>query len=132
MDIEHIKVKEDYAVVDLMTPAILGKLREWSKIGRDAIKKLYWTKAWKRLRKEIIKYDHNECQLCKANGTHRTATMVHHVKHLENNLSLGLSTTYEDEDGKTYRQLISLCDDCHDCQHPKDQDPREILTEERW
>jgi hypothetical protein len=35
MDIEHIAIKEDYEIMDLMTPQILAKIIEWSKQGRD-------------------------------------------------------------------------------------------------
>lgn len=132
MDIERIAVSENYEIIDAMTPKILAKLRDWSKEGRDGIKKLYWTKAWKKLRKIVLDYDHHECQSCKDNGRHRRATMVHHIKHLEQNHSLGLSTTYVGDDGGIYRQLISLCDECHEIQHPKEQDQTKIITEERW
>lgn len=132
MDIEHIAIKEDYEIMDLMTPQILAKIIEWSKQGRDELRRLYWTKVWKRLRKQILAYDHNECQICKTRGEHQRATMVHHIKHLERYHSLGLSTTYEAEDGRVYRQLISLCDDCHEQQHKREQRELQLITEERW
>ena len=131
MNIEQIKITDNYAVINWMTPVILKKLKILAEEGN--IKQLYWTKIWKRLRKVILAYDHNECQVCKSRGKHTTATMIHHIKHLEYYLELGLSSTYIDGQGNEYRQLISLCDNCHTEIHLKPvAESKLFISEERW
>ena len=74
--------------------------------------------------------DHNECQICKAKGRYSKATTVHHVKHLREHPELALTIF----DGKN-RQLISVCDACHNRLHPEKwvkHEHKEPLTEERW
>ncbi|MGF3214598.1 HNH endonuclease [Facklamia sp. P12945] len=38
-----------------------------------------------------MKIDNNECQVCKAEGKHTPAEMVHHVVHVRDNPMLALS-----------------------------------------
>lgn len=58
--------------------------------------------------------------------------MVHHMKPLHLYPELALSNEYIDEEGKTHRQLISLCKDCHETKaHPKEESMT-MLTPERW
>ena len=72
----------------------------------------HWSK-WETLRREVLKLDRFECQICKANGRYRKATIVHHVKHLQDRPDLALSIW----DGKE-RQLVSVCKRCHEDLHP--------------
>lgn len=93
----------------------------------------YSWKAWKRLRKEVLRLDHYECRLCKAKGRYRRAEIVHHVKHLKDRPDLALSIW----DGAE-RQLVSVCKRCHEELHPESMEgrpsalKREDVPEERW
>lgn len=70
----------------------------------------YHTDAWKKKRKYILKKrDKERCQLCKRYGRMVQATMVHHIKPLDEYPELGLVNS----------NLISLCDSCHNKQHPE-------------
>lgn len=94
----------------------------------------HWS-AWEHLRDEVLKFDHYECQRCKAKGKYRKATVVHHVKHLKDRPDLALSL-YDPDTHE--RQLVSLCKACHEEVHPeriqkwKYKAVKKQLTEERW
>lgn len=114
-----------------MTEGQLLKLRE--KIETDNVDSFYHWKDWERLRKEVLRMDHYECQICKSRGRYRRADIVHHVKHLKDRPDLALSVWDGEE-----RQLFSVCKRCHEELHPertaqyrygKKEKP---LTEERW
>jgi len=94
-------------------------------IGR--IKLFYKRKEWKRKRREILQRDNYECQKCKREGGYSRATTVHHKKHLDKRPDLALV----DEN------LESLCDQCHNIEHPEklkriEAERRERITPERW
>lgn len=97
--------------------------------GREII--WYNEAAWQRIRAQVLKLDHYECQLCKANGRHRRAVIVHHVKHLKDRPDLALSIW----DGKE-RQLVSVCRTCHEALHPErallPRSGKHPVTKERW
>lgn len=98
-------------------------------------KGFYESKEWRALRKEILRADKYECQICKLKGKYTKANTVHHVKHLEDYSELGLEKYYTDENGEQQRNLISVCKDCHEtvC-HPERLrwNKKEELNEERW
>ena len=88
---------------------------------------------WKKKRKEVLKLDHNECQLCKSRRIKRKANTVHHVHHLKDRPDLALEIY--DEDGK--RNLVSLCESCHSEVHPEKvknfkSKVKRYVNEERW
>ena len=92
----------------------------------------YLWKSWRNLREKVIEMDNHECQICKAKGKYSAAVIVHHIKHLDDRPDLALSI-YDDETGE--RQLISLCKQCHEDQHPdalREIKIAQTLTEERW
>ncbi len=96
----------------------------------------YDSKEWRKKRKDILRRDHNECQLCKGKGKFARATTVHHIKPRQIYPELELCDYYTDEDGKQQRNLISVCRDCHEsvC-HPerlRHTVPGEPVTAERW
>ena len=96
-------------------------------IKRGDVRKFYKSKEWKRKRREILKRDNHECQRCKREGGYSRATTVHHKKHLDKYPELALA----DEN------LESLCDACHNKQHPEklktsEVERREQITPERW
>ena len=69
----------------------------------------YKSKAWERKRAAILRRDGYQCQRCKRYGRQRQATMVHHIKHYDEYPELALDNN----------NLISLCNDCHNAEHPE-------------
>lgn len=62
-----------------------------------------------------------ECQHCKAMGKQRAASIVHHVNHLREHPELAYSRTYVDEHGIEHRNLILLCQQCHEAEHVQER-----------
>ncbi len=80
----------------------------------DAIKAgdvhvFYVSKIWRKVRAMILARDNYECQRCKKLGIVTLATCVHHKEHLKDNPLRALDPA----------NLISLCDRCHDLEHPE-------------
>ena len=98
-------------------------------VATDATK-FYKTTEWEKLRLQVLKLDHYECQRCKSKYKRiKRARYVHHVNELKDRPDLALSIY--DEDGK--RNLISLCFNCHEEIHDRLKDyKKEPLTKERW
>ena len=95
----------------------------------------YRTYDWKRKRNEVMSIDKGECQHCKAKGKYTPAKLVHHVKHLKDSPEMALSIWRIDGMGNKVRQLVSLCEACHDAEHPermRQYKPKTQLTKERW
>ncbi len=87
---------------------------------------------WKRLRNEVLDDDKHECQWCKAKGLYAEATVVHHICYLDKHPELALSKFYVYLD-KEYRNLISLCRECHERHHEHGiKGKKEPITKERW
>jgi len=57
----------------------------------------------------ILRRDKYLCQRCKRYGRMRQATVVHHIKHLDEYPELALDPS----------NLVSLCADCHNKEHPE-------------
>ena len=66
--------------------------------------RFYVTKAWKQIRLERLAKDNHLCRRCKKRGLLIPATMVHHIRPLEDYPELGLELD----------NLISLCNTCHE------------------
>lgn len=90
-------------------------------------KQFYKSREWKRLRAQVLRMDHYECQLHKQRGRYKRANTVHHVLELKDRPDLKTSVWYE---GK--RQLVSLCKDCHEEVHGHRHEMPDPLTPERW
>ena len=76
--------------------------------------------------------DHYECQDCRAEGRYTRATTVHHNQFVMHHPELALEVWYE-FGGQQYRNLVSLCHDCHERRHGyRQKEAAEPLTEERW
>lgn len=72
-------------------------------------KEFYKTPKWKKKRKIILKRDEYLCQECKRYGRTTAASIVHHIKPIE-----------EDYAGRLKNNnLISLCNKCHDKMHDR-------------
>ncbi len=112
-----------------ISPSRLYTLQLLLQKGREDL--FYHWPEWRALRAEVLRLDHQECQLCKAKGRHRPAWIVHHVQHLRDRPDLALTLF----DGEA-RQLVSVCRQCHEEQHPEHRrqarSPCPPVTEERW
>lgn len=89
----------------------------------------YTSSLWLKVRAEALERDNYECQMCKLRGEYARADTVHHIKHLKDRIDLGL----------TLSNLISLCFDCHNLEHPekveamnKNNKRKGFYVEERW
>ena len=96
-------------------------------IHAGRIKLFYKRKEWRRKRRQILRRDNYECQRCKREGEQAQATCVHHKKHLDKHPELALVDS----------NLESLCDACHNQEHPEklkrvEIDRKEYITPERW
>ncbi|XHB95540.1 HNH endonuclease [Lactococcus garvieae] len=78
---------------------------------RKARHRFYCSGEWRRVRKQVIERDNNECQWCKAEGRVTTASRatleVDHIKELEIYPELALKIN----------NLRTLCHDCHNKRH---------------
>jgi 5-methylcytosine-specific restriction endonuclease McrA len=101
-------------------------------IAEDRLDKFYNSPQWRKLRKEVIAENKNECQDCKAKGYYTKANTVHHQQYVRKHPRLALSRTYTFQ-GKEYINLVPLCHDCHEQRHGyRQKEKEEPLTPERW
>jgi len=80
----------------------------------------------------VLARDHNECQLCKERGMYSRANMVHHVHALRSHPELALAMHYIDLHGKSRRQLVSLCKECHENIPDSQTEVTEQRFPEKW
>lgn len=78
-------------------------------IKNGDVERFYKSSEWINKRKDIIKRDNRECQMCKAEGRYHKAECVHHIKHLRDRSDLALVDS----------NLVSLCYTCHNIVHPE-------------
>lgn len=68
----------------------------------------YWSTAWRKMSKRILKRDHYECQVCKSQGRVTIDKLiVHHIQPLE----------YHPELKLTESNLMTVCHACHNTIH---------------
>lgn len=65
-----------------------------------------YDQAWRRLRESFLRA-HLFCEDCRENGVMKAATMVHHIKSVEDFPELRLDAS----------NLRALCHDCHERTH---------------
>lgn len=97
--------------------------------------KFYTSRSWQRIANQVRKEQHNECQICKANGRYTKANVVHHVNHIRKRPDLAYSKTYTDADGTDKPQLICLCHNCHEIIHDRNHSKKNhkgFFTSEKW
>ena len=105
-----------------------GQAGEGVEVSADArwIHAFYRCGAWLCKRAEILIRDNFECQKCKRRGRYSKAACVHHIKHLRNHPELALVDS----------NLMSLCLECHDEEHPeklrKNIIKRRVVSGEQW
>lgn len=75
----------------------------------DTLLDFYNSKIWRHKRAAILKRDGYMCVHCKRYGRLRSATTVHHIKHLDEYPELALTDS----------NLVSLCAACHNAEHPE-------------
>ena len=110
------------------------ELKKWIKelLTQGKIDDFYKSKYWRKLRKEVLKEQKEECQECLKLGKRTKANTVHHVQFVDKHPELALSKFYTYK-GKQYRNLICVCPDCHNKLHPeKHKQKKEPINEERW
>ncbi len=94
-----------------------------------------WSK-WLRLREEVLRMDKYECQKCKAMHRYSPAQTVHHVYEFRKYPKYGLSIYVENENGVKVRNLVSLCNRCHNAEHERFKNHsnmiKKVMNEERW
>ena len=104
-------------------------------IAADKVEQFYFTEDWKELRADVLEEQHNECQECLKKGEYTKADCVHHINEVRHRPELALSKYYTDSKGNRQRQLVSLCNQCHNNVHDKLgkwQRKDKFTNEERW
>ena len=81
--------------------------------------KFYKTKEWIELRQEVLYEHHYECQECLKRGRYTRADCVHHINEVKNRPDLALSKFYTDTEGNKKKNLMPLCNRCHNDIHDK-------------
>lgn len=100
-------------------------------ISEDKVYLFYHSKEWLHLKREVLKEQHHECQECLKKGILTKSNTVHHVNFVCNRPDLALSKMYVDDKGKIQRQLIVVCEECHNKLHNRFT-KKTLLTEEWW
>lgn len=97
--------------------------------------KIYKTKQWQILREQVFKLDHNECVRCNhtffndtGNKRRTIPVLVHHIYPAKEYPQYKYQIWVN---GK--RNLVSLCNDCHEIVEGRKKDPKlSFNNEERW
>lgn len=84
----------------------------------------YISPAWKKCRREYLKYVNGRCERCMQRGLHVPAKVVHHKIYLseENYLDPSVSLNFSN--------LEALCQKCHNEEHHETQ-PRWMIVDGR-
>ena len=117
----YIKQIKDVIIID--TTELIKWINKLFK--ENNIHAFYVSGLWKKLRKEVLDEQNNECQICKAKGKYKRATTVHHIKHVKDFPWLAL----------TKDNLMCVCSECHNILHPEKaryKIKKEQLNEEKW
>ena len=85
-------------------------------IDADELWKFYKSKEFRKLKEEVLREQHHECQACKEKGILTKADTVHHIQYVRNHPELALSKTYTYM-GREHRNLIAICRSCHNKVH---------------
>ena len=110
-------------------------------ISINRLDKFYHSKYFKAVKREVLREQHYECQRCKEEGkltivkpTLKRSGVVHHEQYVRNHPELALSKYYYDKFGNKQRNLIVLCNECHEIVHERCcvGSKKELLNEERW
>ena len=86
-------------------------------IAQDSLWKFYKSKEFMKVKTNVLKRQHYECQVCRDRGIITRATTVHHVQFVRTHPELALSEYYIDENGEKHRNLLAVCKSCHNKIH---------------
>ena len=118
-----------------------AELATWIRqlICDNQLYKFYKSNEWIVLRAEVMREDHNECQHCLKRGIYSRADMVHHVNEVRKRPDMALTKEYTDPvTNEKKRNLVSLCNACHEVEHDRfeayriKQGKERFTNEERW
>ena len=104
-------------------------------IRADKLERFYFTEDWKELRIDVLEELHFECQECLKSGKYTAADCVHHVNEVRHRPDLALSKYFIDGRGQKQRNLVPLCNQCHNNVHDKLgewQRKDKFTNEEKW
>ena len=109
-------------------------------IARDKLDLFYNSKYFRKVKAEVLKADHYECQRCKEHGKLtivrqdlKRSGVVHHVQYVRKYPELALSKYYTDNKGLKQRNLITLCNPCHEIVHDRFSINEDAFVNvERW
>ena len=82
---------------------------------RDFARKFYGSQAWKNVRDFCKKRDRYLCQDCLKKHLYRPADEVHHI------IELSPENIDDPEISLNPDNLVSLCHECHEARHHKEQ-----------
>lgn len=88
-------------------------------IESDDIVKFYQSSDWVTLKEEVLRELHYECVECLKRGRYTRADCVHHVNEVRKRPDLALNKYYTDQNGNEHRNLVPLCNSCHNIVHDK-------------
>lgn len=111
-----------------------SELKQWIErlIQEGKLYQFYKSKVWIKKKTEVLEKFHNECVWCKERGKISKAEEVHHIQFVKKHPELALDEFYTYK-GKTYRNLVPLCHDCHDRAHNRMKYKKtQQFNEERW
>lgn len=107
-------------------------------ISINSLDRFYHSKYFRQVKREVLREQHYECQRCKEHGkltivkeTKKRSGVVHHVKYVREHPELALSKYYIDNKGIKQKNLLALCNECHEIVHDRFS-ISEPLNEERW
>ena len=106
-------------------------------IENDCMQHFYRTYQWRKVRDAVMALDHDECQLCRAEGRYARAKVAHHVNPLKLRPDLALSIWCTDTQGRRSRNIIAVCNPCHERIENRIEklhaaNRKAPLTQERW
>lgn len=85
-----------------------AQIKSNNKTDKDITESFYHSKEWRQVRKEVLKRDKKECQICKSLGKVTLDNLlVHHIYILEYYYSKRLDID----------NLITVCHSCHELIH---------------
>lgn len=103
----------------------------------DTMYKFYKTDDWLELREDVLEENNYECVMCRDKGIYSKAQTVHHVNEVKQNPMLALSKYFIDSKGKQQKNLLPLCNKCHNEIHERfagfgRTNKDKFTNEERW
>lgn len=108
-------------------------------IAEDKLYVFYKSRAWMELRNEVLRDNHYECAHCLQHGKYTRAVMVHHVNEVRKRPDMALTKEYKDDmSGKMVKNLVPLCNACHEAEHDRfenkraEQGKEKFTNKERW